>query len=69
MHQEKDLDIEENIGYSRRLLKRVAARMRNRTQSRDPEMDVLLRALVPVTLCGAIYCFARSYVILEGSLG
>ena len=54
MKKEKELDVEENDGYSRRLLKRVAARMRNTTASRDPEMDVPLRALIPVIIEGFV---------------
>ena len=47
-------------------LKRIAARLRNNTTPHDPVMDVPLRTLIPVTLCGGIYLFARAYVIVEG---
>jgi hypothetical protein len=69
MKKEKELDIEGNVGCSKRLLHRIAARMRNTTQPKDPEMSVPLRALIPVTLFGAIYWVARLYVIVEGVVG
>ena len=31
-----------------------------------PQMDVPLRTLIPVTLCGGIYLFAQGFVIEEG---
>ena len=47
-------------------LKRIAARLRNNTVPHDPVMDVPLRTIIPVTLFGGIYMFARGYVIIEG---
>ena len=47
-------------------IKRVASRLRNNTSPHDPVMDVPLRTLVPVTLAGAIYTFARTFIIIEG---
>ena len=53
-----------NFAHDR--LKRIAARLRNNTLPHDPVMDVPLRTLIPVTLFGGVYLFARGYVIIEG---
>lgn len=40
--------------------------LRNVTRPKDPEYDIPLRALIPVTVFAAIYCVPRGYVIIEG---
>lgn len=39
-------------------------RLRNNSSLYDPRMGVPLRALIPVTTLGIIYCFARAYVFI-----
>ena len=38
---------------------------RNNSPDQDPDMTVKLKALLPVTVAAIIYCFARSYVLME----
>ena len=42
-----------------------AARLRNNSADNDPNMDVPLKALIPVTTVAAIYCIARLYIVTE----
>ena len=66
-HQKSDA--ESVIPYPRSRLngkiRSCAARFRNNSSPYDSDMDIPLKALVPVTLLGIGYCVARAYVILE----
>jgi hypothetical protein len=44
-------------------------RLRNNSSLHDPTMGVPLRALIPVTTLGIIYCIARAYVIVASWIG
>jgi hypothetical protein len=45
------------------------ARLRNNSSLHDPSMGVPLRALIPVTILGVVYCFARAYVFIASWIG
>lgn len=47
----------------------LLARLRNNSSLHDPAMGVPLRALVPVTILGIVYCFARAYVFIASWIG
>jgi hypothetical protein len=44
-------------------------RMRNNSLERDPALNVPLRAILPITVCGALYCVARGFVLIEDFVG
>ena len=46
-------------------LARIAASVRNNSMSRDPELTVPLKALLPVYVVAFVYCHARTYIFLE----
>ena len=39
--------------------------MRNNSQNKDPQLYMPLKASIPITIAGAVYCFARGYILLE----
>ena len=41
------------------------ARLRNISPEHDPVKDVPLKAIFPLTLLAAFYCFARAYILIE----
>ena len=54
----------QTTGFSSKVQK-FAARLRNISPDHDPELDVPLKAIIPIGLLGAIYCFARYFTFLE----
>lgn len=46
-------------------LQKALASLRNNSPRHDPAYDVPLKALIPVTTAGAVYCIARAYILLE----
>lgn len=47
---------------------KLAAALRNNSLQRDPALYIPLKAVIPITLAGAIYCLARAYILIEGVL-
>lgn len=47
----------------------TASSFRNISPTRDPQLDVPLRFLIPMTLLCAIYCLFRAYILLEDFIG
>jgi len=44
---------------------RIAQRIRNNSVSRDPSLDLPLKAILPVHVLGALYCCCRTYIFIE----
>jgi hypothetical protein len=49
--------------------RQARTRLRNNCPGRDPAMDVPLGALIPITVAGFCYCFARAYILCEDLVG
>lgn len=63
----KETDVEKGKQASVKSNSRgLLARLRNNSSLHDPAMGVPLRARIPVTIVGVLYCFARAYVIIAG---
>lgn len=45
-------------------VRRTAARLRNNSPGHDPALTIPLKAIMPITVIGASYCFARAYILL-----
>lgn len=48
---------------------KLAKRIRNIHPARNPQLDVPVRALIPVSLLCALYCFSRGYILVEDIVG
>jgi hypothetical protein len=44
----------------------IAETLRNNSPNKDKDLDVPLKALIPVTTVAALYCIARAYIMIEG---
>jgi hypothetical protein len=51
-------------GYLVSKAKAIAARIRNNSVSKDPQLTVPLRAILPIYIVGVFYCHARTYVFV-----
>jgi len=60
-----DLNPRSPKGRIRRGLETVAAKLRNNSPDNDPDLDVPLALLIPVTVISAFYCLLRLYVVVE----
>lgn len=45
-------------------VRRAADRLRNNSPGHDPALSIPLKAIMPITMIGACYCFARAYILL-----
>lgn len=64
--QRKPKDHFDAISLPSRSTKRgVLGWLRNNTPENDPNLDVPISALLPVTLAGASYCLVRGYMLVE----
>lgn len=68
--QPKSQDLEANSRHKHfpsigAKMNQFACNLRNNSSGRDPAQEVPLKALVPMTLLAAVYCFARAYAIVE----
>lgn len=45
--------------------KSAVARLRNITPEHDPAKEVPLKAILPLSVLAAFYCFARAYILIE----
>ncbi|KAL5358688.1 hypothetical protein BJX96DRAFT_163922 [Aspergillus floccosus] len=45
------------------------SRLRNIHPSKDPRLDIPLRALIPVSILCALYCVCRGYILIEDFIG
>lgn len=50
------------------VMQRVACRLRNNSMGNDKALDVPLKAILPLTMLGALYCTSRAYILLEDLL-
>jgi hypothetical protein len=48
-----------------RNIHRAAAAIRNNSVSKDPALDVPLKAILPIYVVGVFYCTARTYILLS----
>jgi hypothetical protein len=55
----------ERQGWIRKRVHRVAAGIRNNSVSKDPALNVPLKAILPIYVVGVFYCTARSYILLS----
>jgi hypothetical protein len=47
----------------------LAARPRNIDPEQDPDLEIPIRALVPITSFCALYCFGRGFILAEDLVG
>lgn len=59
----------DDLPSNRGKVESLANRLRNIHPSQDPQLDVPLRALVPVSLLCILYCFSRGYILAEDLAG
>jgi hypothetical protein len=45
---------------------RIAQLLRNSSPNKNPDLDVPLKGLIPVTMIAVLYCFSRLYMVCEG---
>jgi hypothetical protein len=48
---------------------RLGAKMRNISPSQDPNLEIPLRVLIPMSIICACYCLCRMYVLIEDLVG
>jgi hypothetical protein len=46
-----------------------AAKLRNIHHSKDPRLDIPLRAFIPMSILCAFYCVCRIYILVEDFIG
>jgi hypothetical protein len=50
------------LQFSSTVLPNISSSLRNNLRDRHPPLDIPLKALIPVIICGTVYCFAREYI-------
>lgn len=55
-------------GFTSRV-SRLMAKMRNNSPAQDPNLEIPLRVLIPLTIICACYCLCRMYVLIEDVIG
>ncbi|KGO40049.1 hypothetical protein PEX1_094790 [Penicillium expansum] len=56
-------------GSKNRWISRLAARLRNIDPELDPNLEIPLRALMPVSFVCAFYCVGRGFILTEDLIG
>lgn len=50
-------------------LSRLAEKLRNIDPKQDPNLEIPLRALIPISFCCVFYCVGRAFVLTEDLIG
>ncbi|KAJ5383003.1 hypothetical protein N7517_000914 [Penicillium concentricum] len=56
-------------GSKNRWISRLAARLRNIDPEQDPNLEIPLRALIPISFVCAFYCVGRGFILTEDLIG